>query len=125
MKNLLTFLMIFSISLNSWGNDVVFLQEGQMAPYSGVLFPESKANELRGSLLELKIKSIENETIREQRDFYHKVTRIKAEEVESFRVQNQRLVKQNENNDTSKLIYFGLGILVSGLAVYGARGLSK
>ena len=117
--------MIFSISLNSWGNDVVFLSKGQAAPYTGILFPEQTANELRRSLLESEIKSLENESLREQRDFYHEVTRIKTEEVESFRTQNQRLVMQQENSKVQSMIYFGLGVLVTGLAVYGARGLSK
>lgn len=32
---------------------------------------------------------------------------------------------KQENSKVQNMIYFGLGVLVTGLAVYGARGLSK
>ena len=104
---------------------MVFLPKGQAAPYTGILFSESNANELRRAVFDSEIKSIRIETLSEQRDFYHEVSRIKTEEVESFRTQNQLLIMKQENSKVQNMIYFGLGVLVTGLAVYGARGLSK
>lgn len=117
--------MIFLISLNSWGNDVVFLSKGQPSPYTGILFTEQQANELRRSLFELEIKSLENETLVKQRDFFESVVRIKESEVESYRLQNSRLMRSKESSNLERVIYFGLGVLATSLSVYAAKELVR
>ena len=124
LKNLLIGLILVT-SLTSRAEDVVSLQKGQPAPFSGTLFTESKAQELRAELLEKDKQQILLESLREKQSIHKQIIELKDEQIEIYRVQNVKLERANQASDTVKMIYFGLGIILTGAAVYGAASLSQ
>jgi hypothetical protein len=117
--------MISLIASNSWAQDVIYLEKNKPAPYSGVLFPESKAEDLRRQVIDSQIIAVQKEGLAKELDIQQRIVRLKDEEIELYRTQNNTLVKANSSSETLKWVYFGLGIVVTGAAVYGARSLSK
>lgn len=106
-------------------NDVLFIQKGSPAPFSGVLFPEIKANELRRDLLESDKTKIQLESERQTSKNLLQLTQLKETEIELYRKQNVRLQRLGDTNSKMNYIWFGLGILATGVAVYGAGGLAR
>jgi hypothetical protein len=121
---LLTFLLI-AISLNSFSQDVVSIQKGSPAPFTGILFTETKATEIRSELLELDKTKVKLEARDEQLKLHKSIIDLKSTEIELYRKQNERLERTNRTSDTMNYIYFGLGVFLTGAAVYGAGSLSK
>jgi hypothetical protein len=106
-------------------NDPVYLSSGERAPFNGILFSESKAQSIRSELLEsdktkLLLETEKNRTIR-----LGQIIELKDEEIELYHKQNQRLNKINDRSDTLNYIWFGLGVLATGAAVYGAGALAR
>lgn len=124
LKNLLIGL-ILATSLTSRAQDAISIQKGQPAPYSGVLFSEDRANSIRKQLVDKDILSVQLSAAEERHILSEQIIKLKDFEIELFRKQNQRLVKASETTEAMKIIYFGLGILATGAAVYGAGALSR
>lgn len=124
LKNLLIGLILVT-SLTSRAQDAISIQKGQPAPYSGVLFSEDRAISIRKELVDKDILSVQLSAAEERHILSEQIIKLKDFEIELFRKQNQRLVKASETNETMKIIYFGLGILATGAAVYGAGALSR
>lgn len=53
------------------------------------------------------------------------IIKLKDQEIEQYANQNQRLEKVNNRSDTLNYVWFGLGILATGMAVYGAGALKQ
>lgn len=118
-------LLIGSIIGNSYGEDTVFISKGQPAPYSGILFTEEKAGDVRKELLESEKTKLILETERNRTTRLGQIIELKDEEIELYQKQNTRLLKANDRSDTMQYIWFGLGVLATGMAVYGAGALSR
>lgn len=110
---------------NSESNETTFIEKGQSAPFTGILFTERKASEIRTDLLELDKQRLLLETEKNRTDRLGQIIKLQDEEIELYNKQNQRLLKSNERSDTLNYIWFGLGILATGAAVYGAGALSR
>ena len=119
----MTSLLIFSATVGA--NDVIFIEKGKPAPFSGILFMEEKANELRREVLELDKSRIRVEALSKQLQLSETRIELKDEQIELYRLQNKRLERANNSSNTMQYIWFSLGILVTGAAVYGAGALSK
>lgn len=115
--------MTGSINANSY--DSVPLQKGSPAPYSGILFTEDSAQKLRTDLLEGDKYKIQLETEKHRTERLLSIGKMKDEEIELYRDQNNRLLKANDRSDTLNMLWFGLGIVVTGAAVYGAGSLAR
>lgn len=115
--------MIFSTIVNA--NDAIFVEKNQPAPFAGVLFTEKHAKEIRKDLIELDQKRILVVAKDQEIGSLHKIITLKSEEVNLYKKQNEKLVKYNDSAETMKYVYFGLGVVVTGLAVYAAKGLVK
>jgi hypothetical protein len=124
---LATILLIGSISANNGfcQSDPTFLGKGEAAPFAGLLFTEGKAGKIRNDLLELDKQRLLLETEKHRTERLGQIIKLKDEEIELYNKQNQRLLKANERSDTMQYIWFGLGILATGMAVYGAGALSR
>ena len=114
---------------NAKANDVISITKGTPAPFSGILFTEDKAKEIRTELLELDKSRIMLLSKEQQLDIFQNRLELKNEEIELYRKQNQRLVNQNESNkkigSVERVMWFGLGVLATGAAIYMAGSLSK
>lgn len=105
--------------------DAIFIEKNQPAPYSGILFTESSARELRSNLLESDKMALRFANEQNRSSAYFQTIKLKDQEIELYKSQNQKLLRLEDNSETMKYVWFGLGILVTSAAVYGARGLSK
>lgn len=119
----MTTLLLGSTAANS--QDSQYIEKGSPAPYTGILFTEKKAQSIRNELLEgdkakVELKAEQNKTKR-----LNEVIVLKNEEIDLYKTQNERLTSAKERSDTMNYIWFGMGILATGLAVYGAGQLSK
>lgn len=120
---LLTILLTFSTE--GIANETFFVQKGEKAPITGYLFNEQHTRDIRRELLDKDELSVRLQSARGQLQNYEHILKLKDSEIESYKTQNQRLVKLDQNNETMKYVWFGLGILVTGMAVYGAGSLSR
>jgi hypothetical protein len=125
VTKILIVLLLLGASNGFCQGDPVFLDKGEQAPFSGLLFSEGKAQGIRNELLESDKTKLLLETERNRTDRLGQIIKLKDEEIELYNKQNQRLLKSNERSDTMQYIWFGLGILATGMAVYGAGALSR
>jgi hypothetical protein len=105
--------------------DSVSISRGQPAPFSGILFTDEKAADIRNDLLEGDKNKLLLETEKHRTERLLTIGKMKDEEIELYRTQNQRLLKTNDRSDTVNMLWFGLGIVVTGMAVYGAGSLAR
>jgi hypothetical protein len=121
--------MTLLIGLTSVSNvgaeDAIYIEKGKPAPYSGILFTEERANKIRGELLEKDKLELRLMSAQHEKSMHQSIYGLKEREIELFRTQNERLQKLDNTNSTMNYVWFGLGILATGVAVYGARGLAK
>lgn len=106
-------------------DDPISLNSGDRAPFSGLLFSEQKANQIRADLLEADKSKLLLETEKHRTQRLTQTIALKDEEIELYSEQNKRLINYSRRSDTLNYVWFGLGVFVTGLAVYGAGALSR
>lgn len=105
--------------------DAIYLEKNKPAPFTGILFTESKANQLRSDLLESDKDKLRLTSEQLKVQNLHSVIQLKDSEIELYAKQNQRLIKAEQTSNTMQYIWFGLGVLATGAAVYGAGALAR
>ena len=117
------------ITSNCFANEAINLKKDERAPFEGVLFPFDQAQKIRYQLLECDIK-------KELVVSYEKTIRLYKENETYYDNKVNILLKQNDelskaltesktSSDLSKILWFGLGVVATGLAVYGAKQITK
>lgn len=110
-------------------NEVVPIEQGQPAPYSGVLFSNSKANETRIKLIEKQYLEKENASLKRSLELSDLALKSSQEKSVLFLEQNDKLAKnlnsERQVSTFTKVVYFVLGAGAVGLGVYGAGRLVK
>ena len=122
--------MTFSITSIAKSDDqVIRLDKGTPAPYSGVLMPNSVALDLRNAVVDRDGYKLINDSLTRSLDFYKSDQKISADEVNILTTRNTDLattLKSSQDSlDTTRVIWFVLGIAVTGLAVYGVKNISN
>lgn len=130
-KSLISLMTISSVFINTAfaEEEALHLQKGTPAPYSGVLLSVEKATEVRQNLIELK-------TLRAINDSYVKSVQLYEESIQLNNQKNKLLLDRNEklteelgqirsSSDFQKILWFSLGVLASGFAVYGAKKIAQ
>lgn len=110
---------------NVYGQDTQYVEKGSPAPFTGILFTEKKAQAIRAELLDGDKNKLQLETERNRVERLNQIIELKSEEIELYQKQNRRLLKTHERTETLNYVWFGLGILATGLAVYGAGMLAR
>lgn len=105
--------------------DVVFINKGSAAPFDGILFTETKAKELRSDILESEKTKILLQSQLQKSNTLQQIIKLKETEIELYRKQNQRLLVDQNISSTLNYVWFGLGVLATGIAVYGAGSLAR
>ncbi len=101
--------------------DSVPINKGTPAPFSGILLSKEKAEQVRIELIERDQFKLFNKTLLDNSDLQNKIISNQKNQVETLLKQNEKLItKNNTTNNTERLLWFGLGVISSGLAVYGA-----
>jgi hypothetical protein len=105
--------------------EIVYIEEGGKAPYSGVLFPVEKAGELRKMAIELDALKTINASYEKTVSSYVKMNELTEQKVNTLLEQNDKLslalIESRESNDLQKIVWFALGVAATGLALYGAK----
>jgi hypothetical protein len=124
-KTLLNILLIFSISVNA--QEVLYLKKGTLAPYNGYLFNEEKASNLKKEMIEKDGLTTENQLLKRKIELNDLNEQSYIKQKDILEKQNDRLVNEITKNKSmstvERVVWFGLGILATGLAVSGARKL--
>lgn len=105
------------------------LEKGTPAPYTGVLMPDSVAIELKNAVVERDGFKLINESLTKSIDFYKENDTINDSKVQILLDRNNELAESlrdsKEFNNTQRIIWFVLGIAVTGIAVYGVKQISN
>lgn len=104
---------------------VLFIQKGTEAPFSGYLFSEERTLEIRQELIELySLRSIEP-SYQKSIDIYKKNQDIYDYKVNVLLNENEKLARAVSVNRYDGYIGFAIGIVVTSLAIYGAKQIIK
>lgn len=126
---IITFLLVFLLSFSAIAKDVTTITKGTPAPYDGQLFTHPKAESVRKELIEKDQLKIFNEALKETIAIQDKIIDNKTEQVNILKEQNTKLVKKVEEagqtSNFEKVLWFGLGIAATSLAIYGASSLVR
>lgn len=132
MKRLLSFLMISLMVINNtnvFAQEAVMIKKDERAPFEGVLFPLDQANKMRYKLIECDIKIQLNESYERTVKLYKQNETYQDNKVNLLLKQNDELSKSltesKSVSDFQKILWFGLGVIATGLAVYGAKQISR
>lgn len=125
-KNLVTFLMIGMVSLNSVAQSVP-IKKDEAAPFSGVLFSTDTANDLRKELLDKDLLKQENESLNKSINLYKTKDEISNNQIDELLKANSKLSTyiKNENSEYKPLLWFAIGIATSTLTVYALKKASN
>lgn len=104
---------------------MVFVEKDQKAPFAGVLFSEQRAKVLRSDVLECDKSALLLTGERSKTDRLNEIIKLKDSEIELYARQNKRLERAESSSNTMNYVWFGLGVVVTGIAVYGASGLNR
>ncbi len=121
-------LISFLISIQAFA-DPISLSKDQKAPYDGILFTETKANEIRKELLDKDYLQLQNDSLNRSLDLYKSNENLYGQQKQLLLDQNDKLAKslyqERMVTNWERLGFFLLGIGVTGLAIYGASQLAK
>ena len=130
MKTLLSFLMIGLITINSaFAQEAIMIKKDERAPFEGVLFPLEQANKMRYQLIECDIKKELNSSYERTIKLYKENEVYQDNKVNLLLKQNDELSKAlteaKVTSDFQKILWFGLGVLATGLAIYGTKEITR
>lgn len=135
MKNLLSiFLVLLLLAPQSalaleCKHEVSLLEEGQKAPCTGFLFSPDAEKKASQAVDDVKYYKDLSEMYQKRTDLANKELQVMDERLKLYMNTTTELaqeVNRKERQDFwQRTLYFGLGILVTSIAVYGASQLNK
>lgn len=128
-------LVVFIFSLNqiAWANDkcpedVQVIEKGQTANCSGLLFSPEASKKADEAIEDVKYYKSLTDKLGSRIEYSNKEVDILEKRLKLYMDQSNILAKEvvnRENEDKwQKVIWFGLGVLATGAAVYGASHLN-
>jgi hypothetical protein len=116
MKKLVSLICILTCLQAYGGDDVIHLDKGSPAPFSGFLITPDKADSIRNMKIDLDTANKVNAVLLDNQKIYE-------ERVNNYKSHSEDLAKQVEslkdNSMLSKVGFFVLGAAVTGLVAYG------
>lgn len=105
----------------------VLLENGDKAPYQGLLFPVDEANKIRGELIEKDALVEINKSLNKSLDLYKNNELIYQQQKSILLDQNDKLAKslyeERKITNWERIGLVVLGIGITGLAIYGVKQL--
>lgn len=128
MKMISCFLL-FLFSFNLYAQDSVYLDQDKSAPFAGYLLPKEKVQEFQQMSLDLNNKNLMIESYQKSIDLYKSNEDLYNKKVSTLMDQNDKLATDLNSNrgltDVERIVWFGLGIVSVGLAVYAGKQFVK
>lgn len=129
MKSLFSIVLSFLIMSNCFAGDVTFIEKGTPAPYNGHLFTEPAAQQIRRDLIDRDQLIIFTKALLENETRHKKIITNQQEQVKVLLTQNEKLVKRAQSTESlpmyERIFWTGLGVAVTGFAIYGATLIVK
>lgn len=125
MKTYLQAILLISLTSvsNSFAQDVVELKKDDKAPFTGLLFTEAKAKDIKFRLDERDSFKLMYESSNRSLDLMNSNLKLKDEQLNITIDQNNKLALQlrerNDFNSLERFAWFALGVVATGFAVYG------
>lgn len=128
MKGVLSFLLIFQLSIPGFASDcpesVTLIEKGATAQCTGFLFsPEAEAQAAQDNA-DSKYYKLTNEKLVYRQGLQEKQNEILDKRLKLYMDQShvlaQELQRKESNSKWENVLWFSLGIIATGVAVYGA-----
>ena len=117
------------VSQISLAADVTYINKDDKAPYSGFLFTEDKAKDIRLQLIDLDTYKSLNKSLERTVELYKKNEDIDQSKINTLLDQNDKLATNlysaRETSNWERALYFFGGAVLTGLAFYGASQVYK
>lgn len=121
---LLTFCLTFNTFAGECDKAVVLLKKGEPAPCEGFLFSPDAEKKASQAVDDVKYYKDLSELLHSRNDLLQKQLLITDERLMLYMKTTdelaQEVVRKQHEDFWQKAVYFGLGVAVTGLAVYGA-----
>lgn len=124
-------LMVCILALNQTafaddcGDDVQVVTKGTVIKCDGVLLSTDAAKKTDEAIADAKYYKTLSDKLYQREDYTNKEIDTLDQRLKLYVDESQTLAKQVTEDKYEKFIYFGLGILATGIAVYGAKTLSR
>lgn len=125
MKTYLQAILLISLTSvsNSFAQDVVELKKDEKAPFTGLLFTEAKAKDIKFQLDERDSFKLMLESSNRSLTLMNDNLKLKDEQLNIVIQQNNNLAMnlrdQRDFNSWERFAWFALGVVATGFAVYG------
>ena len=123
------FLITILISQTALGIEAKYLPQGTPTPYEGYLLTPSKTKEIRQQLIDAETLKLINTslttTLQRQKD----ITALTEDKVKIVSEQNDKLAKalisERSVNNWERLLWFSLGVVGAGFAVWAVKKVAQ
>jgi hypothetical protein len=132
MKYILSLILLFNQV--AWADDkcpesVQVIEKGEVANCSGVLLSPDASKKADEAIADSKYYKSLSEKLQLRVDYSIKESDILDKRLKLYVDQSQtlseQLTKREHQNEWQKYLYFGLGVLATGIAVYGASEIQR
>lgn len=124
-----TIIFIFSQISYACPQDIQEIQKGQVANCTGLLFSPEASKNVDEAIQDAKYYKDLTERLYQRQDLTNQEISTLDKRLNLYMDQSETLAKQlhkKEKEDKwQKIIYFGMGVFATGIAVYGASQLSR
>lgn len=129
-KWIIATVLVLALSIQSaYGGQISDVKKGQPAPHDGVLFDPDEANKVKRDLIDKDTLEKINESYKKSMDLYKSNEEILQDQKKRLMDQNVELTRTlndtRQTSDLTKILYFVLGVTLTGAAVYGASRLNR
>lgn len=125
----LVFLLLINQVAMACPEDVQEIQKGQVALCDGLLFSPEASKKADEALKDSKYYKDLTDRLYKRQGLVQEEVNILEKRLQLYMDQShklsQELTSKNNEDKWQKIVYFSLGVLATGIAVYGASQLSK
>lgn len=122
-------IQIFSIPAKGDTGTSVVLNKGTPAPFDGILIDKVKSDNIKNELIDKDTCYQERISLNRELTLFETNSGLKDSQLDLALKQNTNLLTEYNrtvsNDNTMKIVYFGLGLITTGIAIYGASKITK
>lgn len=128
MRKTVLIVLILGLFQTSWANcpeDIQVISKGDIANCDGLLFSPEASKKADQAIQDSKYYKGLSDKLEERKTLADKENDILSKRLQLYVDQSQTLATQVTDDKYQKMIYFGLGVLATGLATYAAVQLTR
>lgn len=127
IKSVLSFILIFNMAIPAFAKceyPVSYIKEGMPAFCTGWLYTDDANNQAAQDHADVKYYKLINKKLTDRQELQQKQNEILDKRLQLYMNQShqlsQELQRQKSNSKWENVLWFSLGIVATGIAVYGA-----